>query len=56
MNRLQIVPGKEKDFEELWKNRDTRFSDVTGFGEFHSIRGQQSKDHTIYASYTVSKS
>ena len=53
MNRFQIVPGKEKDFEEVWRNRDTHLEDVPGFGEFHLIRGQQEEDHTLYASHTV---
>ena len=53
MNRFQIVPGKEKDFEEVWRNRDTHLEDVPGFGEFHLVRGQQEEDHTLYASHTV---
>ena len=53
MNRFQIVPGKEKDFEEVWRNRDTHLEDVPGFVEFHLVRGQQEEDHTLYASHTV---
>ena len=36
MNRFKIVLGKEKEFEEVWKNRDTHLNDVHGFKEFHS--------------------
>ena len=53
MNRFQIVPGKEKDFEEVWRNRDTHLEDVPGFAEFHLIKGKKEEDYTLYASHTV---
>ena len=53
MNRFQIVPGKEKDFEEVWRNRDTHLEGVTGFCEFHLVKGKEEKDYTLYASHTV---
>ena len=53
MNRFQIVLGKERDFEEVWRNRDTYLEDVPGFGEFHLVRGKQEDDHTLYASHTI---
>ena len=53
MNRFQIVPGKEKDFEEVWRNRDTHLEDVPGFGEFHLVKGKKEEDYTLYASHTV---
>ena len=53
INRFQIVPGKEKNFEEVWRNRDTHLEDVPGFSEFHLVKGKQEEDHTLYASHTV---
>ena len=53
MNRFQIVLGKEKDFEEVWRNRDTHLKDVSGFREFQLVKGQREDDHTLYASHTV---
>ena len=53
MNRFQIVPGKEKDFEEVWRNRDTHLEDVPGFAEFHLVKGKRGEDYTLYASHTV---
>ena len=53
MNRFQIVPGKERDFEEVWRNRDTHLEKVPGFSEFHLVKGKQEEDHTLYASHTV---
>ena len=53
MNRFQIVPGKEKDFEEVWRNRDTHLEYVPGFCEFHLVKGKKEEDYTLYASHTV---
>ena len=39
MNRFKIVLGKEQDFESVWKNRDTHLKGVTGFKEFHLVKG-----------------
>ena len=37
MNRFKIVLGKEKEFEDVWKNRDTHLKDVPGFKEFNLV-------------------
>ena len=39
MNRFKIVLGKEKEFEDVWKNRDTHLKDVPGFKEFNLVKG-----------------
>ena len=31
MNRFKIVPGKEDEFEKVWRERDTHLSEVPGF-------------------------
>ena len=38
MNRFKIVLGKEKEFENVWKNRDTYLKDVPGFKKFNLIK------------------
>ena len=43
MNRFKIVLGKEKEFEEVWKNRDTHLNDVPGFKEFNLTLNFKSK-------------
>ena len=53
MNRFQIVHGKEKDFEKVWRNRDTHLEDVPGFCEFHLVKGKKEEGYTLYASHTV---
>ena len=53
MNRFKIVLGKEKEFEEVWKNRDTHLNDVPGFKKFHLVKGEANDEHTLYASHSI---
>ena len=53
MNRFRIVLGKEKEFEDVWKNRDTHLKNVTGFKEFHLVKGDTNDEYTLYASHSI---
>ena len=53
MNRFKIVKGREMDFEEIWRNRETQLDDVPGFQEFHLVRGNSEETHTLYASHST---
>ena len=53
MNRFKIVPNREKDFENIWKNRETHLNDVSGFIEFHLVKGNSEESHTVYASHST---
>ena len=53
MNRFKIVLGKEKEFEDVWKNRDTHLEGVSGFKEFHLVKGDTNDEHTLYASHSI---
>ena len=53
MNRFKVLKGEEKAFEEVWLSRDTRLGEVTGFVEFHLLRGPEREDHTLYSSHSV---
>ena len=35
MNRFKIVLGKENEFENVWKSRDTHLDGVKGFKNFN---------------------
>ncbi len=56
MNRFRIVLGREEEFENIWKNRDTHLDDVPGFINFNLVKGDQSEEFTLYASHSVWKS
>ena len=53
MNRFRIAKGREKDFEELWRSRDSYLDEVPGFREFHLLRGQSDEEMTLFASHSV---
>ena len=55
MNRFKIVKGKEKIFENIWKERDSHLEEVNGFIKFNLIRGEKEKDYTLYASHSTWK-
>lgn len=55
MNRFKVRKGSEDDFESVWKNRDSSLSQMTGFKEFHLLRGPVNEEdgYTLFASHTV---
>ena len=53
MNRFKIVKGKETEFENVWKNRDSFLENVPGFKNFNLIKGEAKEDHTLYASHSI---
>ena len=53
MNRFKIALGSEAVFEDLWRKRESHLDGVSGFREFHLLRGSTNEDHTLYASHSV---
>ncbi len=49
MNRFRIAIGREPDFEELWRRRDSHLEDVPGFREFHLLRGPTDEEIMLLA-------
>ncbi|RLA09775.1 MAG: antibiotic biosynthesis monooxygenase [Gammaproteobacteria bacterium] len=53
MNRFRITPGREQDFEQIWRDRESYLDGVEGFQEFHLVRGPQAEDHALYATHVI---
>lgn len=53
MNRFRIAPGKEEDFIEIWKSRETFLDEVPGFKSFNLLQGPSSEECTLFASHSV---
>ncbi|HEY7246987.1 MAG TPA: antibiotic biosynthesis monooxygenase [Xanthobacteraceae bacterium] len=53
MNRFRVKKGSEKAFEQVWLSRDTHLTKVSGFIEFHLLKGPEHADHTLYSSHSV---
>jgi heme-degrading monooxygenase HmoA len=56
MNRFQINAGREEDFEERWKTRDSYLNEVPGFIHFALLRGATENAITDYVSHTTWRS
>lgn len=53
MNRFRIARGREAEFEQIWRERESHLPGLPGFQAFHLLRGPEAEDHTLYASHTV---
>ena len=54
--QLDIKPGSEAEFEQVWTSRESHLHTVPGFVEFHLLRGPKRDDHVLYASHTIWRS
>jgi heme-degrading monooxygenase HmoA len=50
MNNFKIAPGREADFEQQWRSRESYLAGVPGFVEFALLKGDEPG---VYASHTV---
>ena len=53
MNRFKIVLGKENEFENVWKSRDTHLEGVKGFKNFNLIKGDTNENFSLYSSHST---
>ena len=53
MNRFKIALGRENDFEQIWKGRNSHLEGVPGFRKFHLVKGIKEETHTLYASHST---
>ncbi len=53
MNRFKVKKGSEKEFEEIWANREGHLSKMAGFIVFHLLKGPEREDHVLYSSHAV---
>lgn len=53
MNRFRIALGREAEFEEIWRNRDSHLDEMAGFQKFNLLRGPSDEECTLYASHTI---
>ena len=53
MNRFRVKAGKEEEFETIWRERDSYLSEVSGFKEFHLLRGASGEEETLFISHSI---
>ena len=52
MNRFRIAPGREQEFEQVWRERDSYLDQVEGFRGFRLLRGETGEAATIFISHS----
>ncbi len=53
MNRFRIAPGREQEFIDVWRKRESYLDEVPGFKEFHLMQGPTTDEYTLFASHTM---
>jgi heme-degrading monooxygenase HmoA len=53
MNRFRVALGREAEFEEIWRNRQSDLPSMPGFVVFHLLRGGSDETATLFVSHTV---
>jgi len=53
MNRFKVNEGREADFIEIWKNRESLLETVPGFKSFNLLQGKTEEGITLFASHAV---
>ena len=50
MNRFRVSPGREEEFVEVWRKRDSYLDGVAGFVSFRLLQGKRGEAETIFIS------
>ena len=53
MNRFRIAPGREAEFEAVWRMRDSKLPETPGFLSFKLLKGPAAEDHVLYISHSM---
>ncbi len=53
MNRFKVRPGSETDFENVWKERQSRLNELKGFQEFRLLKGPEGDGYRLYSSHVI---
>lgn len=53
MNRFRIAAGREAEFIEIWKRRDSQLATVPGFQRFNLLQGPGDGQATIFVSHSI---
>ncbi|HEY0294801.1 MAG TPA: antibiotic biosynthesis monooxygenase [Bordetella sp.] len=53
MNRFRIALGREEEFIEIWRQRDSRLDTVPGFKKFNLLRGPSDDEATVFVSHST---
>ena len=52
MNRFRVAAGREGEFEEAWRRRESHLDEVEGFLRFRLLRGEEREGETVFVSHS----
>ena len=52
INKFTVVSGREQEFEEIWRNRESYLDAVPEFMEFNLLRSEPGAETTIFLSHS----
>ena len=53
MNRFRIAKGREEEFVNIWRDRDSRLAEVPGFKHFNLLQGATDEQSTVFVSHST---
>ncbi|HEX5355460.1 MAG TPA: antibiotic biosynthesis monooxygenase [Aquabacterium sp.] len=53
MNRFRIARGREEEFIDVWRQRDSRLAGVPGFVRFNLLQGATDDQATVFISHST---
>lgn len=56
MNRFRIAAGREEEFIQVWRDRDSYLDEMPGFVRFRLLRGERGETETLFISCSEWKS
>lgn len=51
MNQFRVAPGKEAEFEDVWKRRESYLQGVPGFVQFALLRGDAPGEYISHSTW-----
>ena len=51
MNRFKVVPGKEDDFEQIWRGRQSHLKGVPGFVQFALLKSEAAGEYISHSTW-----
>ena len=51
MNRFSVAPGREADFETVWRERETYLQGVPGFVQFALLRSDNACEYISHSTW-----
>jgi heme-degrading monooxygenase HmoA len=51
MNRFKVVPGKEDDFEQIWRGRQSYLKGVPGFLQFALLKSEAVGEYISHSTW-----